>query len=434
MDWAKSGLVGIRRYGFYVIAVAGFLVHGGTALLRLNTFFPSPKLVDFGAFYASSSALRSGLSPYGLPEAWLAALCRTRDIPFRPPAVYNPPFWLWLVQPFTRLSYPWAAWCWTLLNLALLAWCVWELTRLAGCTAPFKRLLGAGLVLTFGPVFLDLTLGQTSILLLAACLVVGQALARPSRTGVLTTGTAHGIAFGAKVFPLAWAGMLFLLRRWRMAVVSVLCSLLVILVGYAVAPEASAQYWSQTLLVRITASSETPGIDDQSLISWLDRWLLPQEYSVPGLRVNELTRVTWTPPWPLSRTVSHALGYGLLSLMTAAVLYVAWRAPNDQHHGAYFLWVLCMLILLPHMERYNHSLLLPAMAWLWARGSRQRGLVVIAYALAGLARLNHLWVIALPAPWAPLATGFGVVAALLLMGGVAVALRQCSQPVMVTEP
>jgi hypothetical protein len=74
------------------------------------------------------------------------------------------------------------------------------------------------------------------------------------------------------------------------------------------------------------------------------------------------------------------------------------------------------------MERYNHALLLPAMAWLWGRGCGSRNAVVAAYALSGLSRFTHLFAFVLPSPWAPLATGVGLYSVLLVGASVARAL------------
>lgn len=43
-----------QRWLWAILGVAGALIHFGTALLRLNTFFPYPNLMDFAAFYAGA--------------------------------------------------------------------------------------------------------------------------------------------------------------------------------------------------------------------------------------------------------------------------------------------------------------------------------------------------------------------------------------------
>lgn len=87
------------------------------------------------------------------------------------------------------------------------------------------------------------------------------------------------------------------------------------------------------------------------------------------------------------------------------------------------MWVLYGLVVLPHTTRYNHVFLLPAMAWLWRDGQTGRRLAIIAYVLAALSRLNHLWAILLPALWGPLASGFGLYAVLILSAGIIERLR-----------
>jgi hypothetical protein len=108
------------------------------------------------------------------------------------------------------------------------------------------------------------------------------------------------------------------------------------------------------------------------------------------------------------------VGYILLALLVLPCLFLLLRALPEQYEPAFYLWVLYGLIALLHIERYNHVLLLPAMAWLWNRGRWQRIVVVVAYALVGLSRLTHLWAMLLPAPWGPLAAGFGTYAVFLL--------------------
>jgi hypothetical protein len=80
--------------------------------------------------------------------------------------------------------------------------------------------------------------------------------------------------------------------------------------------------------------------------------------------------------------------------------------------------LLFTLIFFPHMERYNHLIALPALAWLWSRGIWGRKIAIMGYALFALSRLNHIWVSVLPSGLAAVATGFGLFAVLLLFSGV----------------
>jgi hypothetical protein len=341
----------------------------------------------------------------------------------QPPITYNPPIWSWLLQPLAFLDFRAAAFAWLVLDLALIAWSARILARVAGYDGWGETGIVFLLTLTFGPVFLDLTLGQTSILLLAASLTVGQAVRLQTKNSLFTGTLAQGVAVGAKLFPAVWLGALFLLRRWRLFVLATLAALLALGLGFVVSPSGNQDYWTHFLPGRVSSASEQAGIDDQSLVAWLDRLGRPHSFQTSGLTVAQKHNVTWSPPWSFSPQVIQGAGYLLVALLALILLIVLLRSGPAHEEGAFYLWVLYWLLPFPHTERYNHVLLLPAMAWLWSRGRMGRNLVILAYFLAGLSRLTHLWAILLPAPWSPLASGFGLYAVLLLGGGMVIVLR-----------
>jgi len=400
----------------------GALIHVGTALLRLDVFFLYPRLVDFAAFYAGAWAIRLGISPYGLSPEFVESLQAKSGLFMRPPVTYNPPIWSWLLQPLTLLDFPAAAFAWLVLDLVLIAWSARILARVAGYDEWRETGIVFLLTLTFGPVFLDLTLGQTSILLLAASLTVGQAVRLRTKKHSLAGTLAQGVAVGAKLFPAIWLGALFLLRRWRLFVLATLATLLALGLGFVVSPSGNQDYWMHFLPGRVSSASQQVGIDDQSLVAWLDRLGRPHSFQTSGLTVAQKHNVTWSPPWSFSPQVVQGIGYLVVALLALILLVVLLRAGPAQAEGAFYLWVLYWLLPFPHTERYNHVLLLPAMAWLWGRGGRGRNLAILAYFLVGLSRLTHLWAILLPAPWGPLASGFGLYAVLLLGGEMVISL------------
>jgi hypothetical protein len=449
---SKEHWVTMRRcWPWLAIAGVGLVAHAGTALLRLSTFFPSPKLFDFSGFYASAWALRLGFSPYYLPLEFLQLLQTQQAIPFTPPVIFNPPFWPWLLQPLTRFSFPVAASLWLVLNLVLLAWATVALADMAGYRSWRARVPFFFLVLTFGPVFLDLTLGQTSAVLLVASLAIGRSLSRYRPAGIgnplanpansarrtngrsgavstLVVALAGALAVGVKLFPLTWLGALPFLRRWGAFALAALLIVAILGWGFIVSPASSQEYGKYLLTERLVNSSEVTSVDDQALIAWLDRLARPQTFAVSGFGVEQRTTVVWSPPWVVDARVVRWVGYALLALLLVLCLFVLLRAAPERHEAAFYLWVLYGLIALLHIERYNHVLLLPAMAWLWGhslaegdgRGRGQRIVVVVAYALVGLSRLTHLWAILLPAPWGPLASGFGMYAVFLLGAAIVV--------------
>jgi alpha-1,2-mannosyltransferase len=282
-------------------------------------------------------------------------------------------------------------------------------------------------------VFLNLTLGQNGLFLLIAVLIIGQTIRAKTRNSSLWATIAWVVAIGAKLFPLIWLGALPFLRRWQLFVLAILTILLTLGLTTILTPTASWDYWLRFLPQRVLSASEQVGIDDQSLVAWLDRLGCSHTFRIPGLSVTQRHTVTWSPPWSVDPHVIRLGGYFLVALLALIPLMVLLRMGHAEAEGAFYLWVLYGLIVFPHMERYNHVLLLPAMAWLWSRGSRGRNLVILAYFLAGLSRLTHLWAILLPAPWGPLASGFGLYAVLVLGGGMATFLRPSKLSSMARE-
>jgi len=414
-------------------------MHLGTALLRLSTFFPYPRLMDFAAFYAGAWAIRMGVSPYEWSSELLERLRTETSLSIHPPTHHSPPLWAWLLQPLTFFDFRTAAFIWLLLLLVLVLWSTIVLVRTAGYGRWKEKRLAFLLVLTFGPVFLNLTLGQNGLLLLIVVLIIGQAIRAQTKDSSLWAAIAWVVAVGAKLFPLLWLGALPLLRRWRMFFLVTMVVFLALGLTSLLTPTASQDYWLRFLPERIFSASEQVGVDDQSLVAWLDRLGRPHTFGVPGLSVTQQHTVTWSPPWSVDPQIIRLVGYSLAALLALVPIIVLLRAGPAEVEGAFYLWVLYGLIIFPHMERYNHVLLLPAMAWLWARSEtlaqqsetaqrsatfaqRGRNLVVLAYFLVGLSRLTHLWAILLPAPWGPLASGFGLYAVLLLGGGMVIHL------------
>lgn len=404
--------MGKLRHSLIIFATVALIIHGGTALLRLHMFWPSPHLLDFAAFYAGAWALRLGLNPYELTPAFLDELTARAALLLTPPPLFNPPFFYALLLPLTWVPFPVAAWIWLLLNLLVLIWATRALGRLAGLSHRWIWLLPV--VITFGPVFLDLTLGQLSTFLLGAALLMGRSLKRASPRLLALAAAAGALAVTLKVYPIMWIGVWPFLRRWRVVLLSFLFLAATFVLASVIGPPNLVEAWLDHFRERVISVQEAPGVDDQSLTAWLTRVGLPQRVRVPGLIPAQQELVEWTPPWDVNPLLLRVIGYTAAVFLAAGTWWFLFRRKTADPEGSFYLWVLVSLIIVPHMERYNHTLLLPAMAWLWGQGERGQTVAVIAYFLAGLARLTHLWALVLPAPWGPLATGFGLYATLLL--------------------
>jgi alpha-1,2-mannosyltransferase len=419
----------------------------GTALLRIRSFLPTPVLIDFSAFYTAAAAVRQKIVPYALPVEWLKELKIRMAIPGYPPAIFNPPLWPWLLQPFAVLRYPTAAWVWLLIQIGLLIWVTYTLNKhtiirlsslkliqkiLDFIDSPvISRTVIEGVILfifilTFGPVFLDMSIGQTSILLLALCCVIGlQFREQDTFMKAIITGLAMGLATVAKLYPLAWIAPYALLRRWKSLATCLVFTFLVFILGFLLLPEANQMYWQKHLPQRIFSAADQVSVDDQSLVSWLDRIFRSHTFNVPGLQTRERREIIWMPLWQLNPLMIRILGYGLCVLLGIMIILVSLQAKNSEGEGIFYLWVLYIIVVFPHMERYNLTLLLPAMAWLCLR--KRFKLVIFAYFLSGLSRLNHLWIRLLPVPWSPIASGFGLVSVLTLIWGILTEYRTYPQ-------
>jgi len=395
------------------LALLGLILHGGTAMLRLGSFWPYPRLLDFSGFYAAAWAWRAGLSPYALPEGWLTALMRTQAIPFRPPPIYNPPLLVLLLQPLTLVPFPLAAWLWVALNVGLALLSAGWLAELAGIRSKSGKALVALLVLTYGPLWLDVSLGQLSVLLLTCALLWLRAVDARRLT---PSALALGLASGVKVFPLYWLGAALFARRWRALAAGLAAVVLLLALSWVLAPEANRIYWGEALGGRLSSSASQPGVDDQSLLAWAMRLTQPQTFTSASLDAHSRIQISWEPRVSISPVVVGMMVAALLLVLGLLSVWQVWRAAGEEQRGAWTLWLLLGLIGLVHVERYNHVLLLPALAWLWGARPQRRGRVILAYVLEGLGRLTHAFALYLSFPWAAWASGWGLYAALVTFG------------------
>ncbi len=416
------------RPWWFWLAWPGVLLHVGTALLRLGSFWPYPRLLDFSGFYAAAWAWRAGLSPYAIPEAWLTELMRAQTIPFRPPPIYNPPLLILLLQPFTLVPFPIAAWLWLGLNGILAVFSALWLADLAGIRSRWGKAGVVLLVLSYGPLWLDASLGQVSIILLTCALVW---LRGTEGQRLLPSSLALALAGSLKIFPYYWAGAALFTRRGRALAGAALATLLLLALSWGSLPQANREYWNQALSGRLSSSTATPGVDDQSLLAWALRLTQAQTFTLAGLDPHARITLTWVPRTvlPASGVVMATLALGLV--LTGCSIRALVRSARAEARGAWALWLLLGLLGLIHMERYNHVLLLPALAWLWGPRPQSRGWVVSAYVLEGLGRLTHAFALSLPFPWAAWASGWGLYAVLLIL---VVLVKTLEAPGQVTLP
>jgi len=411
------------RAAWWMLA-AGAALHAVAAVGRLGLLWPRPALLDFAGYYTAAWLLGHGQSPYTFPPEQIARLRAEQGLWFEPMPLVSPPAWAGLLLPWSRLDYPTAAWIWLGLSLALVAWSAIALADLAGYRAPWQRVPAFVLVLVFGPTFLALTLGQNALLLLPAALLLGRALAPGAqvRSGVLAS-LAWLLAIAAKLYPALWLPALVLLRRWRWSLA--LAASLAVLAGAALAAQPTAGGdFVRTLPRRVNSFIQPESTDDQSLPGWLARVAYAGSDPAGAPRPITLTVIAGDP---IRASAIQLAGFAAVLALAGLAAGLIWRygraEPEWSPEGSLYLWILVCLLALPHMLRYNHVLLLPAMAWLWRRGGSAPLIAATAYTLTALARYNYLWLMQLPPPIGPALSGAAVLAVLLLGGGIAWQLK-----------
>jgi hypothetical protein len=407
------------RVFWAIVALCAGSVHLGTAVLRMNSFIPTVQALDFSSYYAAAWSLRLGMSPYALSPELLDFLEKTQNLSHTPPTCASSPLWVWLMQPMTTLAFPSAAAVWLLLSLIIATFCHILLADTAGYRSWKIVCATLPITLSFGPLFLNLTLGQNALVLLLCALVMAEALQKQRSRHKTLWFPVWILAIAAKIFPILWLGCLPFLKRWRM-VLTAFGSCIIVFVGFVLLkPDANQDYWQRYLIGRAEQYSHGGAdVDDQSLKAFLDRIGRPGQFLVSGLSVHDRQEVTWKLPWRISNYAIYWATAITAILIGVWLLYLWIRHRNRDPAAVLHSLILFTVIFFPNMQRYNHLLALPAMAWLWQNGACGRKLAIAAYALFALSRLNHLWAIFLPSPLAPIASGFGLFGIFVLLAGV----------------
>ncbi|HEC83438.1 MAG TPA: DUF2029 domain-containing protein [Firmicutes bacterium] len=241
-------------------------------------FCQSQRLLTSPPSYTAAWAYRLNSSPYPLDPDLIASLTTGQGLYLDVPIYHSTPTWSALNYPFTRLEFPIAAKAWLILLLVILIHSTYVLLMIsdpAFVSKPLsKRITAVAMlstcVISFGPCMLSLILGQNSIVLLPAALLIGRTLASDRR---FSPGSIFGymLASAAKVFPLTWIVPLLILRRWKFVALSI--AVVAITFGAATIHRYSVShvYWTRFLPARTQKVAENVYLDDQGLRSFTAR-------------------------------------------------------------------------------------------------------------------------------------------------------------------
>ena len=365
---------------------------------------PLRDFLDFSAFYV---AAQHAFTPDVMRLEPIILAQQAAGLPISP--FHYPPGYALLFVPLTWLPFALAG----VVNLAIMIGALLlaaiSLARLYGLPARLA-IIGA---LAWSPAAESVLSGQNASLALLLIAVVGLLMrADAARTGgtqaagsgstKVTRSLRANIAAGLMVAALAYkpqfaapvAGLALLRGRWAMLVAVVLDLVGQYLVGVVVAGGNWA--WPSDWLTGLSGYSDV----DLATNGW-------QAISLPALLARVPLSVLGSTA-PAAMQGLSVIGYGLGTLVIVLCIPAMRRLPLPR---ALALAASLGLLITPHAWVYNATLLLPALAVLWADGARRgwpwqdRWLFALIYAagalwpLGGIVGFTLLPIVVIAMPW-----------------------------------
>jgi alpha-1,2-mannosyltransferase len=375
---------------------------------------------DFPSFYyAAAAAFGDGRSPY--EPAYLEALAGTRVFPF----IYTPPALL-VLAPLALVPYEVAKLAFLGLNhlivLGLLGGTLFPLLRLRADV--HAAVIGFAIVYVFNfqPLFVQLAHGQVNLLLAVLMLFAWLAL---QRGWARTVGVTLGLAVALKTYPLLLLGFLAIHRRWREIGWTVATVVVLTGMSFAVLPRAAWDDWS-----RDVAPAAGYGVFETASSARALRWpggtMSPagvENQSVNGFFARLLTENKVQRPLAVMPGLAKALTYAVnvvFVLVSAAVVFAAWRRGTGDIDGLVTLTLLLMYLAAPISWEHHLVYLIPAILVLGVRAFELptlRGVALAAWLGAAMllaapfllrvkiVGIVILWAVALYATWKGAAPG-----------------------------
>jgi hypothetical protein len=231
----------------------------------------------------------------------------------------SPPWFAALVAPLGWLPLAAGFGVFTLFGLGILAWGCWRAATHAGLTGFLPRLLAVILVLTAWPTVLATIRGQSSLLAVGLLgLSVGLARYR--------SGLALGLSLVKPTLAPLWGVWQLLGGHWRAVGTALLISLVfVLLAALVVSPQAVLDYPGHLLGV---AGSNAVGVHPEEMVNWR----------------GAAERVDLGPWFTIAG-----------SLVTLALVAVAWTRSSSRHLGAAAAFIATPLVL-PHANQHEFVL------------------------------------------------------------------------------
>ncbi len=314
---------------------------------------------DFFQLYRSGLDVRNGTSIYqNYPDDMDPRLKREMDqaVPFHPPNRY-PPGFAWTIGLLLTTMKPWTAfWFWVIVHEIVLVFCIaksWKLA--AGSRVRFK--IATAMWLAFLPWYLELYMGQTTFIIMAATFILAAHL--DDRAGSFHAGVWWTVSLITKPITLLFAPVLIKKRRLGMLVT-----------GLAVAIGSSALYF-------IKHPNDT--------MLFL-RWMSGEEMvlSLGNYCFQALTYRFHTSDW-VTR------GFAVLFVLIG--LYMTFRRKRTHPNRMIAIWVCIYFLAYTHVWEHHLVLFLPALIlpWLYSGKKRYVGIWLLTACPSFFYFFNNHW-------------------------------------------
>ncbi len=254
----------------------------------------------------------------------------------------------------------------TVLTTALLTWWfVAPLIRRKGWTVWFAYALAVCLAIAFEPVRETITFGQVNTLLLT--LVAGDLLLGLSR-GRKWAGVGIGLATAIKLTPGIFIVYLLVTRRWRAAATASGTAAAATLVGAAIFPDESREFWTSALwdTNRVGVLSF---LSNQSERGFLARLPIPQVEAKVWLVCVLVTLAFWA--WRVAKARDDIMGgLALTGVVGCLISPVTWI-----HHCVWLLPAIVVCVSsVQKGPRYlgiaAYLVMTSRLTWLWEKRPR----------------------------------------------------------------
>ncbi|MBN1879363.1 DUF2029 domain-containing protein [bacterium] len=293
---------------------------------------------DFFQLMRSGFDVRQGTSIYENYPADMDPTVRKLlddSTPFHPPNRYPPGFAYTVGVALSHMK-PWTAYlAWIILHEIILLYCV-ILSRKWAAVKTLRFRVAAAMWLGFLPWYLELYMGQTTFIIMAATFILGTCL--DDRTGSLHTGLWWTASLITKPISLLYVPLLIRKRYFG-----------ILMTGLAVSVGSAWMYFRHH-----------PG-DARVFLGWMSG----QEMV---LTLGNYSFQSFLYRFHLSGTATHVIA-GLLILIG---LYMTFRRRDTHSVRLLTIWVCIYFLAYTHVWQHHLVLLLPAMILSWLYSGRIR--------------------------------------------------------------